>query len=190
MSDPSNPRFDEALAFAARAHSAVGQSRKGTAFPYVVHPIRVADILDRFGLGEDVVVAGFLHDTIEDTAVTAVQVEAEFGPRVRQLVEAVSEPDKGARWKLRKQLTIDHLAAEDDHDILALTAADKLDNVRSTSDMLLRFSEPEVWGHFSAPQAEQHWYYRSIAAILRRKDPDSSLFHALDDETRELFPDP
>ena len=188
MSDPSNPRFDAALAFAAGAHSAARQSRKGTEFPYVVHPIRVADILDRFGLGEDVVVAGFLHDTIEDTAVTAVEVETFFGPRVRRLVESVSEPDKRAPWKQRKQLTIDHLFAEDDLDVLSLTAADKLDNVRSTSDMLLRFPEPEVWGHFSAPQGEQRWYYHSIAAVLLRKDPASDLFRVLDRETRELFP--
>ncbi len=190
MSEPSNPRYDEALAFAAQAHSAVRQSRKGTAFPYVVHPIRVADILDKYGLGEDVVVAGFLHDTIEDTDVTAVEVETFFGPRVRQLVESVSEPDKRAPWKQRKQLTIDHLVAEDDLDVLSLTAADKLDNVRSTSDMLLRFPEPQVWGHFSAPQSEQRWYYHSIAAVLLRKDPSSNLFRELDRETRELFPDP
>jgi (p)ppGpp synthase/HD superfamily hydrolase len=188
MSEPSNPRFDEALAFAARAHSAVRQSRKGTAFPYVVHPIRVADIVDRFGLCEDVVVAGFLHDTIEDTPVTAEEVEAHFGARVRHLVESVSEPDKGAPWKQRKQLTIDHLSAEDDLDILSLTAADKLDNVRSTSDMLLRFTGLQVWGHFSAPQSEQRWYYHSIADVLLEKDPSSSLFRALDGETRALFP--
>jgi (p)ppGpp synthase/HD superfamily hydrolase len=187
VSDPSNPRFDEALIFAARAHCDVSQSRKGTAFPYVVHPIRVADILDRFGLGEDVVVAGFLHDTIEDTQVTAEEVELVFGARVRHLVESVSEPDKAARWKVRKQLTVDHLEAEDDPDILALTAADKLDNVRSTTDMLLRFSEPEVWGHFSAPQSEQRWYYRTIADVLLGKDPESRLFQVLDEETRALF---
>jgi (p)ppGpp synthase/HD superfamily hydrolase len=189
MSDPSNPRFDEALIFAALAHSAVSQARKGTSFPYVVHPIRVADILDRFGLGEDVVVAGFLHDTIEDTEVTGNDVELAFGLRVRQLVESVSEPDKAARWKIRKQLTIDLLEAAADPDILALTAADKLDNVRSTSDMLLRFSESAVWGHFSAPQHEQAWYYHSIAAVLLRKDPASILFQTLDRETRELFPE-
>jgi hypothetical protein len=107
---------------------------------------------------------------------------------VRNLVESVSEPDKAARWKIRKQLTIDLLEATSDPDILALTAADKLDNVRSTSDMLLRFSEPTVWGHFSAPQSEQAWYYHSIAAVLLGKDPSSTLFQTLDRETRELFP--
>ena len=188
MSDASNPRFDEALVFAARAHATVRQSRKGTSFPYVVHPIRVADIVDKFGCPEDVVVAAFLHDTIEDTGVTAGEVEAAFGARVRELVESVSEPDKAARWRVRKDHTIDGLIAQDDLDVLSLTAADKLDNVRSTTDMLSRFAEADVWGHFSAPITEQRWYYRTIAGVLLAKDPANPLFGALDRESRVLFP--
>ena len=71
MEGNSNPSFEKALAFAAETHGAVKQERKGTDFPYVAHPIRVAELLDRFERDEDVVVAGFLHDTIEDTQVTA-----------------------------------------------------------------------------------------------------------------------
>jgi (p)ppGpp synthase/HD superfamily hydrolase len=188
VSDASNPRFDEALVFAARAHAAVRQSRKGTSFPYVVHPIRVADIVDKFGCPEDVVIAAFLHDTIEDTEVTGTDVEVAFGARVRQLVESVSEPDKTARWRVRKEHTIASLRACGDRDILSLTAADKLDNVRSTADMLTRFLEAEVWAHFSAPQAEQRWYYRTIAEVLLAKDPENPLFRALEREARALFP--
>ncbi len=76
MAGKANPRFEQALAFAAQAHAAVHQERKGTDFPYVSHPIRVAEILDRFDCSEDVVVAGFLHDTIEDTDVTADEISA------------------------------------------------------------------------------------------------------------------
>jgi (p)ppGpp synthase/HD superfamily hydrolase len=188
VGDRSNPRYDEALVFAARAHAGVRQSRKGTAFPYVVHPIRVADIVDKFGCPEDCVVAAFLHDTIEDTAVTGADVEASFGARVRELVEAVSEPDKAARWRVRKEHTIAALVAHDDPDVLALTAADKLDNVRSTTDMLTRFTEQQVWAAFSAPISEQRWYYRTIAEALLAKDPGNLLYRALDRESRALFP--
>jgi (p)ppGpp synthase/HD superfamily hydrolase len=189
VSSRSNPRFDEALVFAARAHATVGQSRKGTSFPYVVHPIRVADIVDKYGCPEDCVVAAFLHDTVEDTEVTAADVEAAFGARVRELVESVSEPDKAARWRVRKEHTISSLIAHDDPDVLALTAADKLDNVRSTTDMLTRFSEQQVWSHFSAPLSEQRWYYRTIAEALLAKDPENRLYRALDRESRALFPE-
>ena len=52
MTGKANQRFEEALAFAARAHGAVKQERKGTDFPYIAHPIRVAEILDRFECSE------------------------------------------------------------------------------------------------------------------------------------------
>ena len=56
MEKDANLRYLVALSFAVERHAAVRQSRKGTDFPYVVHPIRVAEILDRFGYGEEVVV--------------------------------------------------------------------------------------------------------------------------------------
>src|SRR6266567_4013183 len=104
MEGKANPRFQKALSFAAEAHAR--QERKGTDFPYVSHPIRVAEILDRFGCSEDAIVAGFLHDTIEDASVTVNDIGATFGPRVAALVAAVSEPDKSLPWKTRKKQTI------------------------------------------------------------------------------------
>src|SRR3954447_24246970 len=101
MTGKANPRFDSALAFAAQAHGAVKQERKGTDFPYVAHPIRVAEILDRFECNEDVIVAGFLHDTIEDANITTEQISATFSPRIALLVTSASEPDKSLPWKTR-----------------------------------------------------------------------------------------
>jgi (p)ppGpp synthase/HD superfamily hydrolase len=57
-------RVDAALTLAAAAHE--GQRRKGTEIPYVMHPHHVARILDRYGCGEHVVIAGLLHDVVED----------------------------------------------------------------------------------------------------------------------------
>ena len=48
MAGKANPRFEQALKFALKAHTAVHQERKGTDFPYLVHPVRVAAILDQF----------------------------------------------------------------------------------------------------------------------------------------------
>src|SRR5438045_3493044 len=109
MAGKANPRFEKALAFAAKAHAAVNQERKGTGFPYIAHPIRVAEILDRFDCGEDAVVAGFLHDTIEDANIRADEISATFSPRIAALVAAVSESDKTLSWKTRKEQTIAHL---------------------------------------------------------------------------------
>jgi HD domain len=189
MTGNADPRFTEALAFAAQAHGAVKQARKGSRFPYVSHPIRVAEILARFDYAGDVVVAGFLHDTIEDTRVTVEEIVTSFGARVAALVTAASEPDKAAPWKDRKQHTIDHLRQERDSDVLALVAADKLDNVRATTYMVRHLGAETTWSLFNAPQSEQHWYFRSIAEILLDKDPGSRLFRTLDFETQTLYPD-
>lgn len=58
------PHIDEALALAAIVHQR--QHRKGTAVPYLIHPVQVGWILDRHGYGEELVLAGLLHDVLED----------------------------------------------------------------------------------------------------------------------------
>lgn len=189
MAGKANPRFEAALIFAARAHGGVRQERKGTDFPYTAHPIRVAEILDRFERSEDVVVAGFLHDTIEDTDVTAGEINAAFSPRIATIITAASEPDKSLPWKARKEHTIERLELEQDPDVLAMVAADKLDNVRSITDTLRHLGQEKTWALFNAKQSDQRWYYRRITEILLSKAPESRLFRTLDFETQALFPD-
>jgi hypothetical protein len=184
-----NPTYVKALAFAADRHSKARQPRKGTAFPYVVHVIRVAEILDRFGYSEDVVVAGFLHDSVEDTDTTFNEIEAEFGERAAALVQKASEPDKSLDWETRKQHTIDRLQVEADPDALALVAADKLDNVLALKDTLRSRGEKRTWPMFKRPRAKQHWYYRMLADVLLEREPTNLLFRTLDAETHEVFPD-
>jgi HD domain len=189
MEGKANPRFESALAFAAEAHGAVKQQRKGTDFPYIAHPIRVAEILDRFEYNEDVIVAGFLHDTIEDAKVTREQIGTKFGPHIASLVTSVSEPDKSIPWRKRKEHSIERLEQEPDPDVHALLAADKLDNVRSITDTLRHLGQKKTWDLFNAERSDQHWYYRSIADVLLRYNPESRLFRTLDFETQTLFPD-
>lgn len=78
-----------AIRFATEAHR--GQVRKYTGSPYVEHPIEVGQILWDYGLPEHVVVAGILHDTLEDTAVTYGRLRDEFGKRVANLVLQVTD---------------------------------------------------------------------------------------------------
>src|SRR5262245_24388558 len=84
-----SPRYDAALALAARAHRS--QLRKGTDLPYIAHPVHVSLILIRHGFGEDLAIAGLLHDVVEDTDVPLYRIAAEFGDEVAGLVAAVSE---------------------------------------------------------------------------------------------------
>lgn len=189
MAGKANPRFEKALAFAARAHGTVKQERKGTDFPYIAHPVRVAEILDRFECNEDVIVAGFLHDTVEDANVGEEEIGETFGPRIANLVSSVSEPDKSLSWKTRKRHTIEHLEQEQDPDVLALAAADKLDNVRAITDTLRHLGQEQTWALFKGGKSDLHWYYRRIAEILLAKGPENRLFRTLEFETQTLFPD-
>ena len=80
MDQAFSPRVDAALALAARAHRT--QVRKGTDVPYIVHPVQVGILLLRHGFDEDLVVAGILHDTIEDTDLELGTIRAMFGDGV------------------------------------------------------------------------------------------------------------
>ena len=63
-----------------------GQSRKGTDIGYISHPFEVAQILTAAGCDTELIIAGLLHDVLEDTTVTPETIEREFGPFVLSLV--------------------------------------------------------------------------------------------------------
>lgn len=87
-------RLDRAFVLAAAVHDV--QRRKGTAIPYIIHPYHVALILDRHGWPEDVVVAGALHDVLEDARCE----RPEFRERVRQVCPALTAaPDDEAGFR-------------------------------------------------------------------------------------------
>jgi (p)ppGpp synthase/HD superfamily hydrolase len=103
------PRLLEALDFAAQRHSA--QRRKGPdAAPYVNHLIEVAMLVSSIGGVEDVdvLIAAVLHDVLEDTPTSASEVERRFGPRVRSMVEALSD-DKSLPRARRRAITLEEL---------------------------------------------------------------------------------
>lgn len=184
----ANPAFLKALTFAAEAHGGARQARKGTEFPYLIHPLRVAAILYRFQYPEHLVVAGLLHDTIEDTHVAEEDLAEAFGAEVARVVVGVSEPDKSLPWKDRKRHTLTYLRERADPDVLAVAAADKLDNVRSIQETLADVGPKKTWALFNETRAQQRWYYRGLADIFVERDPRARLFQTLQVETSALFP--
>lgn len=155
----------EAIEFAARAHS--GQYRKGTRMPYLIHPLRVCQSLIEAGCVESIAVAGVLHDVVEDTPATLEQIRLQFGDRVAELVRGASEPDKKDTWENRKQHTINSLEFAD-QDLLCLSIADKLDNLRSFREDVLREGE-SAWLRFKRGREQQLWYYESVGRVFERR---------------------
>jgi (p)ppGpp synthase/HD superfamily hydrolase len=182
-----SPRLNAALMFAARAHRA--QLRKGTNVPYIVHPFQVALILKLHGFDEDVVIAGALHDTVEDCGCSVADIAAEFGEEVARLVAGVSETktdDGGARrpWRVRKEEQLAHLAQADSH-MAALKAADSLQNCASTvSD--LQAHGPGFWDRFNAGATDLVWYYQEVARLVGARLGDHPLARELKESVAEL----
>lgn len=108
------PLVQQARAFAYGAHAAVGQTRAYTNEPYADHCGRVVEILAEHNPATTPVMAAaaWLHDTVEDTAVTLDLLNHEFGPDITRLVEQltdVARPEDGNRAR-RMTINRDHTA--------------------------------------------------------------------------------
>ena len=157
-----SPRINKALEFSARAH--LTQKRKGTDIPYITHPYAVGMILTNAGCPEELVIAGILHDTVEDTEVNLGQIETEFGSTVAAIVSGCSEPDKQKSWQERKQHTLDILGSAPES-VQIVACADKLHNIRTIIGEYKRIGD-NVWARFKAGKKEQSWYYHGLIDSL------------------------
>lgn len=164
-------RIQEAIIFATLKHE--GQKRKGTDIPYIVHPMEVMQILSSMGCPTDVVIAGILHDTLEDTTATPKEIEELFGADVLNIVQHESE-DKSKTWKERKQATIDHLKNASIETKL-VCFADKLSNIRSMYRDKQQIGA-DLWKRFNAGKKDIEWYYRQVAEALKYTEIDNSWF--------------
>lgn len=115
-------------------------------------------LLQGMGCAESVVIAGLLHDTVEDTPVTLDQIETEFGSEVARIVSYCTEPR--GRWEIRKQFLIDSLRHAP-LEAKLLAAADKYHNL---SHMLHHHEMvgAGMWRHFSRGAEQQAWFYRTV----------------------------
>jgi (p)ppGpp synthase/HD superfamily hydrolase len=91
--------IDRAVRLAAKAHQ--GQLRKFTDIPYFTHPVGVALILAQYGFSEELIAAGLLHDTVEDSDLSIEDIKSRFGLKIAGIVEGCSEPDKTQEWYYR-----------------------------------------------------------------------------------------
>jgi (p)ppGpp synthase/HD superfamily hydrolase len=126
-------KIEQAIRAAAVLHN--GQTRKGnTPYPYITHLISVAFILADYDATEDTVLAGLLHDTLEDTDYTPEELQADFGPQVRAIVCGVTDAlhhERGAlSWAERQHNYFKALDLAPTESLM-VAAADKIHNMRS-----------------------------------------------------------
>jgi (p)ppGpp synthase/HD superfamily hydrolase len=132
---------DRALTFATAAHAAVGQKRKYDGEDYIVHPIRVADIVRTYGGSDDQIAAAYLHDVVEDTQVDIDTIRDMFGDTIAELVSDLTDVScsyDGNR-ATRKSIDMEHtLSGSVDAQFVKL--ADILDNSQD-----IRQADPSFW---------------------------------------------
>jgi len=123
----------EAASFAAQRHS--GHVRKGSdKQPYINHPLEVANLLANVGGVDDVdvLIAGLLHDTVEDVGVKKEEIEERFGNRVAGFVMEVTD-DKSLPKQERKRLQVEH-APHLTPEAKQVKLADKISNVTDVTE--------------------------------------------------------
>ncbi|MCX7721180.1 MAG: bifunctional (p)ppGpp synthetase/guanosine-3',5'-bis(diphosphate) 3'-pyrophosphohydrolase [Dictyoglomus thermophilum] len=128
----SSENLKKAFIFAENAHK--GQMRK-SGEPYITHPVEVAKILMDLGMEETVIIAGLLHDVLEDTKVPKEEIEKEFGKDVLSLVEAITKLEKLSFYpteayraqNLRKMF----IAMAKDIRVIIIKLADRLHNMQT-----------------------------------------------------------
>jgi len=124
--------------FATAAHAAVGQVRKYSGAPYIVHPIEVRDILKKYSsrpVSEAQECAALLHDVVEDTKVSLTLIRLLFGDNVAVLVNWLtdaSKPEDGNR-KVRKAIDRQH-TADAPPEAQSVKLADLISNSRDIVD--------------------------------------------------------
>jgi (p)ppGpp synthase/HD superfamily hydrolase len=170
-------RINHAFAFAAKHHDR--QVRKGTRLPYLTHPANVAVILTRYGQDESTIVAGILHDVIEDCVrdgytrdMLEQRIGDKFGPEVLDTVLAVTQrqvDEEGIELSSeeRKDDYLARLAGASEH-ARWVCAADKIHNGSTILADLDRTLDPDtVWSRFNVGRTGTVRWYRRVYDRLR-----------------------
>jgi (p)ppGpp synthase/HD superfamily hydrolase len=188
--------INHAFAFAAKHHDR--QVRKGTKLPYLTHPANVAVILTRYGRDNDTVVAGILHDVIEDCVrdgysrqMLEQRIGDKFGERVLDTVLAVTyrrQDDDGVELSSdeRRDDYLNRLSGATE-EARWVCAADKIHNASTIISDLHRTVDPEtIWSRFAGGKASTVAWYRQVHDRLREVGFDAPIMAELDRVTREL----
>ncbi len=136
-----NPAYD--IELIGRAYDLAGKMHQGqlrkSGEPYLIHPVEVAKILAELGMDDHAIVAGLLHDVVEDTDYTTEQLQEDFGDEIELLVDGVTKlgsvkyesKEERQAENLRKMF----LAMSKDIRVLIIKLADRLHNLRTINYM-------------------------------------------------------
>ena len=193
-----SPLLQRAIDVAIETH--MGQVRKGKQVPYVTHVLSVGLILARVTDDEEIIAAGILHDTVEDSEgpnqVTVEDLEIDFGKRVAAMVNDVTEPsfaqgygrarqNKKATWLQRKMAALNHIK-DMQHDSKLVKSADVLHNLTELVQDLEKDGD-KVWERFNASKADTIKRYNALIPELKRTWSENPLIEDLEAAHKDLM---
>lgn len=175
-------KIQDAVHFSIAVHEEpLKQKRKGKDVPYITHPLAVGLIIAIAGGSEDAIVAGILHDTIEDCepygSVTKEIIAEKFGDEVAELVDSVTEKDKGLDWHTRKELALEEIR-QFSHDSLLVKSGDVISNNTELIADYARDGET-TFERFNAPKEETIPHTRAVIRVIRDAWEDNPLSNDL-----------
>ena len=192
--------INHAFAFAAKHHDR--QVRKGTKLPYLTHPANVAVILTRYSCDDETVVAGILHDVVEDCVrdgytreMLGQRIGEKFGETVLQMILQVTYrrlDDDGVELSSADRKS-DYLRrlSEASETAKWVCAADKLHNTRSIlSDLKRTVDSQTIWSRFSGGRAATVAWYRDVFERLQALGFNAPIMEELEVAVDELEKQP
>jgi hypothetical protein len=170
--------IQQAIKFATKTHNQYQQQkRKGKETPYIIHPLTVGIILSLAKASEDVILAGILHDTIEDSInekkVTSEMIKERFGNEVMKLVLSVTEQNKSLSWDERKAEALKHIK-NFSHESVLVKSADVISNISELIDDHKKYGD-EVFERFNAPREKIIPNQLKVISALVSRWPESPL---------------
>jgi (p)ppGpp synthase/HD superfamily hydrolase len=171
-------KIKDAIKFSIKTHEVYQkQKRKGKDIAYITHPLTVGLILAHAGAHEDVIVAGILHDTVEDSTeekkVTSHMLDERFGKHVTKLVLCVTEQDKNLTWDERKQEALEHIA-HFSNDALLVKSADIISNTSELIDDYDRDGE-KIFERFAASKEKFLAHQLALMRAIKLRWPENPL---------------
>lgn len=182
-------KIQHAIRFSIKTHEVYQkQKRKGKDIPYITHPLTVGLILACAGANEDVIAAGILHDTMEDSApekkVSKEMLIEKFNEKIADLVESVTEKNKELSWEERKHEALMHIK-DFSHDSLLVKSADVISNGSELLEDYKKDGE-ETLNRFNAPKEKIIQHYLQLIRTIIEYWPSNPLKENLIYLAREI----
>ena len=165
-------KIKDAVFFASKAH--IDQKRKILEYPYISHPLSILFVVSQYTKDEDVLVSAILHDTVEDTDTSLDEIETNFGKRVRDMVDILSEDNTILDPQVKKQKQLERFKNAS-HDVLLIKLADIIVNFCDITLVLNNHTKEEYFEIFGSNLKDKISGYDERILVIEKAWPENPL---------------